>query len=408
MNKKYKIAVIGLGYVGLPLAVELGKKYATVGFDINNERISELMKGIDSTLECDKAEMLEASFLKYSNNVDDIRQCNIYIVTVPTPINKHKQPDLSPLINASKMLGQVLAKNDIVIYESTVYPGATEEQCVPALESVSGLRFNEDFFVGYSPERINPGDKINRLINIKKVTSGSTPKTASLVDELYSSIVKAGTHKASSIKVAEASKIIENTQRDVNIALMNEFSIIFDKLDVNTNEVIDAAATKWNFINLKPGLVGGHCIGVDPYYLVHKAQEVGFIPDIMKASREINDGMASYVANKFIKKVISHDLKVKGLRVLTLGLTFKPNCPDIRNTKVVDFIEEVRSYGVNIDIHDPEADLSEVKAEYGIDLIGLSDESQYDVVITAVKHDAFDGQLYELVRSKSKFNFDLF
>ncbi|MGD8111376.1 nucleotide sugar dehydrogenase [Vibrio sp. TRT 17S01] len=385
-----KVAVIGLGYVGLPLAVEFGKEYSTIGFDINKLRVAELKESVDNTLECTTDEINSSKHLSFTSDLKDLAESNIYIVTVPTPIDKHKQPDLSPLINASKMISSVICKGDIVIYESTVYPGATEEVCVPVIEEISGLSFNEDFFVGYSPERINPGDKVNRLINIKKVTSGSDAKTAAIVDDLYSSIIKAGTFKASSIKIAEASKIIENTQRDVNIALMNEFSMIFDKLGIDTKEVIEAASTKWNFIKLTPGLVGGHCIGVDPYYLVHKSESVGHIPDIMKSARQINDSMASYKASSFVKKMILNKIDVSNSKVLVLGITFKPDCPDIRNTKIVDLVSEFESYGIDVSVYDPHANAAEVMNEYSVALVDEDSLSQsFDVIIQAVNHSEF-------------------
>lgn len=401
MNNDYNICIVGLGYVGLPLAVEFGKRYKTVGFDVNEKRVLELKNGEDSTLECTSEELRTAENLSYTSQLSDIKNSNIYIVTVPTPIDSHKQPDLTPLSKASEMLGEVVTKDDIVIYESTVYPGATEEHCIPIIEAVSGLTFNKDFYAGYSPERINPGDKVNRLVNIKKVTSGSTPSIADYVDRLYSSIIEAGTFKASSIKVAEASKIIENTQRDVNIALMNEFSMIFDKLNINTLEVIEAASTKWNFVKLKPGLVGGHCIGVDPYYLVHKSEEVGHIPDIMKASRQINDSMPVYVANKIVKSMILKDIKVSNSKMLVLGVTFKPDCPDIRNTKVIDLVKELQSFGIDIDIYDPHACKKEVFEEYGVELIEHTElHDEYSQVVVAVEHECFK----ELVKSLEERN----
>src|SRR5574344_1475120 len=361
-----KIAVIGLGYVGLPLAHAFSEKYEVVGFDISKWRIDELSSGYDRTLELSKEQVNEAikNGMKFSLDINDIKDCNIYIVTVPTPIDKNKRPDLTPLIKASETVGKVLKKGDIVIYESTVYPGATEEECVPVLEKFSGLKFNRDFFCGYSPERINPGDKEHTLTKILKITSGSTPLTAKKVDELYKSIIKAGTHLASSIKVAEAAKVIENTQRDVNIALINELAMIFDLMDINTQDVIEAAATKWNFIKLFPGLVGGHCIGVDPYYLTHKAQAVGYNPEVILSGRRINDNMGIYVANKVIKLMIQKNKKIKHSRILILGITFKENCPDIRNSRVIDVIKELREFGCGIDVYDPWADAEAVKHEY--------------------------------------------
>ena len=347
-----KIAVIGLGYVGLPLAVEFGKRNPTLGFDINNKRIEELVSGRDLTLEVSTEELAATKFLRFSDSVNDLENCNIYIVTVPTPIDVHKRPDLTPLLKASEMLGKVVAKGDIIIYESTVYPGATEEECIPVVERVSGLVFNQDFFAGYSPERINPGDKEHRVTNIKKVTSGSTPEIANFIDDLYLSIITAGTHKASSIKVAEAAKVIENTQRDVNIALINELSIIFNKLNIDTLEVLEAAGSKWNFLPFRPGLVGGHCIGVDPYYLTHKAQSVGYHPEMILAGRRLNDGMGQYVVSQLVKKMLKKRIQVEGAKVLIMGLTFKENCPDLRNTKIVDIVSELKEYNISVDITD--------------------------------------------------------
>ena len=364
-----KIAIIGLGYVGLPLAVEFGKKFETLGFDINQKRIGELNAGRDSTLEVSVSELASTTSLRFSDNVSDLKNCNVYIVTVPTPIDDHKQPDLTHLIKVSEMLGKVVGRDDIIIYESTVYPGATEEECVPAVEFVSGLKFNQDFYVGYSPERINPGDKEHRLANILKVTSGSTPEIAETVDQLYKSIIIAGTHKASSIKVAEAAKVIENTQRDVNIALINELSIIFSKLDIDTLEVLEAAGTKWNFLPFRPGLVGGHCIGVDPYYLTHKAQSVGYHPEMILAGRRLNDGMGEYVVSQLVKSMLKKRIQVDGSNVLIMGLTFKENCPDIRNTKIVDIISELKEYNINVDVTDPWCSSDEVEHEYGLSLI---------------------------------------
>jgi len=383
------IAVIGLGYVGLPLATEFGKKTAVIGFDININRIQELRDGMDFTLEVSKAELAEASHLSFSADIDDLRKANIFIVTVPTPIDEHKQPDLSPLIKASRMIGKVLKKGDIVIYESTVYPGATEEECVPVLAEISGLTFNVDFFAGYSPERINPGDKLHRVTTIKKVTSGSTPEVAEQVDALYRSIITAGTHKASSIKVAEAAKVIENTQRDLNIALINELAVIFNKLGIDTEEVLLAAGTKWNFLPFRPGLVGGHCIGVDPYYLTHKAQAVGYHPEVILAGRRINDGMGRYVVSQLVKNMIKHSISVAKSKVLILGLTFKENCPDIRNTKIVDIISELKEYDISADIYDPWVSEAEAQHEYGISLVSRPDVDTYDAVILAVAHDEF-------------------
>lgn len=383
-----KVGVIGLGYVGLPLAVEFSKQRQTIGFDINQVRIDELTNGFDSTLECSDEELSEAKHLVYTSSIEELKKCNVFIVTVPTPIDEHKQPDLTPLIKASETVGSIVKKGDVIIYESTVYPGATEDDCIPVIERVSGLKFNQDFYAGYSPERINPGDKEHRVTNILKVTSGSNPVIAEFVDQLYKTIITAGTHKASSIKVAEASKIIENTQRDVNIALMNEFKMIFDKMNICTESVIDAAATKWNFIKLFPGMVGGHCIGVDPYYLVHKAQDVGHIPDIIRKAREINDGMPSYLAQNFINTMVKNSNVIPGSKLLLLGVTFKANCPDIRNTKVIDLYRELLKFNVNIDVYDPVANPSEVFNEYGIELLeDLDDSKIYDGIIQCVAHE---------------------
>lgn len=384
-----KIGIIGLGYVGLPLAVEFGKKFKTIGFDIKKGRITELANAIDRTLECTSEELKSAEYLQYSHNVSELASCNIYIVTVPTPIDKYKRPDLSPLVNASKLLSTVLKINDIVIYESTVYPGATEEECVPELELGSGLVFNKDFFVGYSPERINPGDKKHRVTTIKKVTSGSTPEIADFVDSLYSEIISAGTYKASSIKVAEAAKVIENTQRDLNIALINELAIIFNKLNIDTEDVLKAAGTKWNFLPFRPGLVGGHCIGVDPYYLTHKAQEIGYHPEVILAGRRINDSMAQYVSSQFVKEMINEGILISNANVLVMGLSFKENCPDIRNTKVIDIVNELREYNVNVDVYDPWVSNTEALDEYGINILSIRPTKKYDGIIFAVAHDEF-------------------
>jgi len=402
-----KIAVIGLGYVGLPLAVEFGKKYHTVGFDINQARISELKSGTDSTLEVSSDELVASKQLTFSHQIDDLKQANIYIVTVPTPIDEHKQPDLTPLIKASEMLGKVINKGDIIIYESTVYPGATEEACIPVVEKVSGLTFNQDFFAGYSPERINPGDKTHRVTNILKVTSGSTPETAEIVDQLYKSIIIAGTHKASSIKVAEAAKVIENTQRDVNIALINELSIIFNKLGIDTLEVLEAAGTKWNFLPFRPGLVGGHCIGVDPYYLTHKAQSVGYHPEMILAGRRLNDGMGAYVVAQLIKNMLKKRIQVEGANVLIMGLTFKENCPDLRNTKIVDIVNELKEYNINADITDPWCASEEAEQEYGLRLI-TPEQNKYDAIILAVAHDEFKDLGVENIRKLGKENHVLY
>jgi UDP-N-acetyl-D-glucosamine/UDP-N-acetyl-D-galactosamine dehydrogenase len=384
-----QIAIIGLGYVGLPLAVEFGKHYPTLGFDINQARIGELTDGVDHTLEVSSDELKLATQLRYSCNLDDLRQANVYIVTVPTPIDEHRQPDLTPLIKASETLGKVIKAGDIVIYESTVYPGATEEDCIPVIERVSGLKYNSDFFAGYSPERINPGDKEHRVTTIKKVTSGSTPDVASFVDALYSSIITAGTYKASSIRVAEAAKVIENTQRDLNIALINELAVIFNKLGIDTEEVLLAAGTKWNFLPFRPGLVGGHCIGVDPYYLTHKAQSIGYNPEVILAGRRINDSMGRYVVGELVKAMIKRSIQVNGAKVLVMGLTFKENCPDIRNTKVVDILAELQEYGINADVYDPWVDTKEAQHEYGITPLQQPEQGSYDALILAVGHKQF-------------------
>jgi len=393
-----RIGVIGLGYVGLPLAVEFGNKYPTVGFDVNSSRIQELLAGKDSTLEVEPDQLAQAKRLTFSDLPSALDGCNIYIVTVPTPIDEHKQPDLSPIRAASHTLGQILKAGDIVIYESTVFPGATEEVCVPILEADSGLKFNQDFFVGYSPERINPGDKEHRLPNILKVTSGSTPEVADFIDDLYSSIITAGTHKASSIKVAEAAKVIENTQRDLNIALVNELAIIFNRLGIDTLEVLEAAGSKWNFLPFRPGLVGGHCIGVDPYYLTHKAQAIGHQPEVILSGRRINDRMAEYIVSVVIKMMIQRGLPIAGGKALILGLTFKENCNDLRNTKVADMVSEFESYGVKVDVYDPWADPSEAKHEYGIDLIDTPQDNQYAATILAVAHREFQQLGAERIR----------
>jgi UDP-N-acetyl-D-galactosamine dehydrogenase len=387
MLKTVRIGVVGLGYVGLPLAVEFGKKFSTVGFDIKPERVQELARGRDSTLEVSSRELREAKKLSYTSALADLRRCNVFIVTVPTPIDKYNRPDLTPLEKSSASVGQVLKKGDIVIYESTVYPGCTEEVCVPILERVSGLKFNRDFFVGYSPERINPGDKNHRLTTIKKVTSGSTPAIAEVVDALYASIVTAGTHKASSLRVAEAAKVIENTQRDVNIALINELALIFNRLGIDTEEVLVAAGTKWNFLPFRPGLVGGHCIGVDPYYLTHKAQEVGYHPEMILAGRRLNDNMSLYVAGEVVRLMNTKKIHIKGARVLVLGMTFKENCPDIRNSKVADVVRELGKYGANVEVHDPWASPAETRHEYGIRLVPAPKRGRYDAVVVAVAHD---------------------
>jgi UDP-N-acetyl-D-glucosamine/UDP-N-acetyl-D-galactosamine dehydrogenase len=387
--KNKKIALIGLGYVGLPLAVEFGKKRTVVGFDINKQRIDELKKGIDTTFETTKQELKDAIHLSYTTSLDDIKDCGIYIVTVPTPIDKHKRPDLTPLKKSSETVGKVLQEGDIVIYESTVYPGATEEICVPILEEQSGLKFNQDFYCGYSPERINPGDKEHRLTTIKKVTAGSTLEIATQVDELYREIIVASTHKASSIKVAEAAKVIENTQRDVNIALINELALIFNKLGIDTESVLEAAGTKWNFLPFRPGLVGGHCIGVDPYYLTHKALEVGYNPEMILAGRRLNDSMGSYVADQVSKLMTKKRIHVVDANVLIMGLTFKENCPDLRNTRVVDLVEEFESFNCNVDVYDPWVDEKEAVKEYNIRPIDRPEQGKYDAILLAVAHDEF-------------------
>jgi UDP-N-acetyl-D-galactosamine dehydrogenase len=389
-----KIAVIGLGYVGLPLAVEFGRKRDVVGFDIDQFRIDELMSGKDETLETSFEELNDAKFLSFSSCIADLEDCQIYIVTVPTPVDAHKRPDLTPLIKASEMLGSVICKDDIIIYESTVFPGATEEECIPVVERVSGLKFNRDFFAGYSPERINPGDKEHRVTNILKITSGSTPEIATEVDELYRSIISAGTHKASSIRVAEAAKVIENTQRDVNIALINELSIIFNKLGIDTMDVLEAAGTKWNFLPFRPGLVGGHCIGVDPYYLLQKAKSVGYVPDLIEAARKINDGMGAYVADQLITRMLNLGLEVCRAKILIMGFSFKENCPDLRNTRVIDIVEKLNSYSVDVDVYDPWCDAKQAKKEHGIELIDAPKLNYYSSVIIAVSHSCFlDGKL---------------
>ena len=407
-----KIAVIGLGYVGLPLAHAFSEKYEVVGFDISKWRIDELSSGYDRTLELSSEQVNEAikNGMKFTLDTNDIKDCNIYIVTVPTPIDKNKRPDLTPLIKASETVGKVLKKGDIVIYESTVYPGATEEDCVPVLEKFSNLKFNTDFFCGYSPERINPGDKEHTVTKILKVTSGSTPEIGKKVDELYASIITAGTHLAPTIKVAEAAKVIENSQRDINIAFVNELAIIFNKLGINTNDVLEAAGTKWNFLPFKPGLVGGHCIGVDPYYLTHKAQSIGYNPEIILAGRRLNDNMGIYVANQVIKLMIKKGHKIEGSKVLVLGITFKENCPDIRNSRVIDVIEELKEFGCSIDVYDPWADPKEVKEEYNIDLILNSQFSilNYNAVVLAVAHEEFKKLNSQLSNINSKLiKFDI-
>jgi UDP-N-acetyl-D-galactosamine dehydrogenase len=389
MLQKKKLCIIGLGYVGLPLAVEFGKIYDVTGFDINKKRIEELNNYVDHTLEVTTEELKEAKYLKFTDKIEDIKDCNIYIVTVPTPVDKYNRPDLTPLLKASETVGKVISKGDIVIYESTVYPGCTEEDCVPVIEKISGLKFNVDFYAGYSPERINPGDKEHRVSTIKKVTSGSTPEIADEIDKLYASIVKVGTHKAPSIKVAEAAKVIENTQRDINIAFVNELAKLFDSMGIDTLSVLEAAGTKWNFLPFRPGLVGGHCIGVDPYYLTHKAASLGFHPEIMLAGRRINDSMGQFIAQKVIKLMIKNDIKVYGANVLVLGITFKENCPDIRNSKVIDIIKELKDFHCNVDVYDPWAEKDKVKHEYGLDLQTQLNDKSYDAIVLAVAHKQF-------------------
>lgn len=393
-----KIAVIGLGYVGLPLAVEFAKARDVLGFDVNGGRISELRDGHDRTQEVDAGEMAAASGLRFSSDATDLATCNTYIVTVPTPVDAHKRPDMSMVISASETVGAVLKRGDLVIYESTVYPGATEEVCVPILERISGLTFNVDFFAGYSPERINPGDKAHRLRDILKVTSGSTPATADLVDALYGSIIDAGTHKAESIRVAEAAKVIENTQRDLNIALINELSIIFNKLGIDSEAVLEAAGTKWNFLPFRPGLVGGHCIGVDPYYLTHKAEEIGYRPEVILSGRRLNDAMGSYVAQQLMREMSVRNIQISGARILMLGITFKENCPDLRNTRVIDVVSELQSYGAIVDVFDPWASGDEAKTQLGVDLVDAPASAAYDGIVMAVAHDEFRRDGAELVR----------
>ncbi|HPE60845.1 MAG: Vi polysaccharide biosynthesis UDP-N-acetylglucosamine C-6 dehydrogenase TviB [Steroidobacteraceae bacterium] len=403
-RRKCRIGVVGLGYVGLPLAVEFGKHFDTVGFDIKATRVAELARGRDSTLECSREELQSAKRLSYTSKLADLRRCSVFIVTVPTPIDEYKRPDLTPLVKASESLGQVLKKGDVVVYESTVYPGCTEEVCIPILERVSGLKFNKDFFAGYSPERINPGDKQHRLPSIKKVTSGSTPAVAEFVDNLYAAIIDAGTHRASSIRVAEAAKVIENTQRDVNIALINELALIFNRLGIDTEEVLLAAGSKWNFLPFRPGLVGGHCIGVDPYYLTHKAQEIGYHPEMILAGRRLNDNMALYVAGEVVKLMTLKRIHIKGSRVLVLGLTFKENCPDLRNSKVVDVVTELKRYGAKVDVYDPWIDAAEAQHEYGIKPVRSLKNGSYDAVLLAVAHNEFREMGAARIRALCKRN----
>jgi UDP-N-acetyl-D-galactosamine dehydrogenase len=400
--RNLRIGVVGLGYVGLPLAAEFGKHFKTVGFDLKAARIKELAAGKDSTLEMSRKELKEADRLTFTCDVKDLKACRVYIVTVPTPIDDYKRPDLTPLVKASESLGTVLKKGDVVVYESTVYPGCTEEVCVPILERVSGLKFNRDFFAGYSPERINPGDKQHRLPNIRKVTSGSTPAVATFVDQLYASIITAGTYKASSIKVAEAAKVIENTQRDINIALINELALIFNRLGIDSEEVLLAAGTKWNFLPFRPGLVGGHCIGVDPYYLTHKAQEVGYHPEMILAGRRLNDNMALYVAGEILKLMTNRRIHVKGARILVMGLTFKENCPDLRNSKVIDIIKELKKYGATVDVYDPWIDAKEARHEYGVRPVRELGKVKYDAAVLAVAHQQFKDMGIKAVRKLLK------
>ena len=399
-----RIGMIGLGYVGLPLAVEFGRKMPVAGLDINPTRIAELNAGRDSSLEVEPAELAQAKHLSFTSNPEQLRDCNVYIITVPTPIDNHKRPDLGPLASASATVGNLLAKGDVVIYESTVYPGATEESCVPILETRSGLKYNEDFFAGYSPERINPGDKEHRVTNILKVTSGSTPEIADFVDRLYQTVITAGTHKASSIRVAEAAKVIENTQRDVNIALINELALIFNQLGIDTEEVLIAANTKWNFLPFRPGLVGGHCIGVDPYYLTHKAQEIGYHPEMILAGRRINDGMGAYVARQVVKLMTKKRIAVVDSRILVLGLTFKENCPDLRNTRVVDIIDEFKDYHALVDVYDPWVNSHEAEHEYGIQPVPELATGRYDAIILAVGHRQFKTMGIEQIKALGKAN----
>ncbi len=399
-----RIGIIGLGYVGLPLAVEFGKVFSTIGYDINRHRINELRNGIDSTQEVDSEELAADSQLSYADSANLLEQCNVYIVTVPTPIDKYKRPDLNLLKSSSQLIGELLSPGDVIIYESTVYPGATEEVCVPVLEAASGLKFNKEFFTGYSPERINPGDKQHRITTIKKITSGSTREAADFVDELYRRIITAGTHKASSMRVAEAAKVIENTQRDVNIALINELALIFNELGIDTIEVLEAAGTKWNFLPFRPGLVGGHCVGVDPYYLTHKAQEIGYTPEVILAGRRINDSMGTYIATQVFKLMCKANMKVSDSRILVMGLTFKENCPDLRNSRVTDIISELESYTANVDIFDPMTNVDEAEIEYGICPIKQPLNGVYDAVILAVAHDQFKQMGAATIRAYGKPN----
>ncbi|MCF2857420.1 nucleotide sugar dehydrogenase [Pseudoalteromonas sp. SMS1] len=407
-NSDTRIAIIGLGYVGLPLAVELSKKYNVLGFDINTARVDELKSGHDSTMEVSDDALQAATSLRFAFDKAELAESTVYIVTVPTPIDDNNAPDLTPLQKASEMIGEFVKKGDVVIYESTVYPGATEEVCLPIIEKVSGLKFNEDFFAGYSPERINPGDKVNTLTKIMKITSGSTPEVADFVDALYGSIVEAGTHKASSLKVAEAAKVIENTQRDLNIAIINEFAKIFNRLGIDTEEVLEASGTKWNFLKFKPGLVGGHCISVDPYYLTHKAQEVGYRPEVILAGRRINDGMGEYVATQLVKKLLSKKIHIDEAKVLILGFTFKGDCPDVRNTKIIDIVKELKDFNMSVDVYDDWACPNEVKHEYGIDLISELEEGMYDGIVLAVDHSELKELGEQKLRSFGKENHVLY
>jgi UDP-N-acetyl-D-galactosamine dehydrogenase len=414
MNKDIKIGIVGLGYVGLPLAVAFSRKYRTIGYDIDYGRVSELNNGIDVTYEIDNAELqtvlknsTSLNGLILSDNIHSIAECNVYIITVPTPVTAYKTPDISPLLNSSADIGKLLKKGDIVIYESTVYPGCTEEDCVPVLEKYSGLKYNIDFFCGYSPERINPGDKKNTLTTIKKVVSGSNEAITDIVDQLYSSIIGAGTFRVSSIKVAEASKAIENAQRDVNISFINELALIFDKMEIDTNEVLEAASTKWNFLKFSPGLVGGHCIGVDPYYLLHKSQQLGYNPQVILSGRTVNDSMGRFVASKTIKLMIRHGIKITGSKVLVMGFTFKENCPSIHNTKVIDVIDELKEFGISVDVYDPYAIAKEVKRNYKIDLLEKPELEQYEAIIIAVAHDEFKKMNFGFVKNKQTVIFDV-
>lgn len=397
-----KVAIIGLGYVGLPLAVELGKQRTTIGFDINKGRIDNLRSGHDETLEVTLDELKQAKYLSYTTDQNDLKSCNVYIVTVPTPIDAHKRPDLTALFRASELVGQVISAGDVVIYESTVYPGATEEDCVPIVEQISGLKLNVDFFAGYSPERINPGDKEHRLPSIKKVTSGSTPTAAAFIDSLYRTIILAGTHRAPSIKVAEAAKVIENTQRDLNIALINELAIIFNKMDINTQDVLTAAGTKWNFQRFNPGLVGGHCIGVDPYYLTHKAESIGYRPEIILAGRRLNDGMGAYVAGQMVKAMLKKRIHVNGSKILIMGFTFKENCPDLRNTRVIDVIKELAEFGIDVDVYDPWLDQDAVHEHYDISQVSKPQINAYEGIIIAVGHTAIRDLGIDTIRTFGK------